>query len=253
MVALPALAARQLADMVDVRCPGCDASMTALRLAAHYGRETEVDHCATCGGLWFDALESQQLTAGAVLAVLDAIATVTSPAALRRRLACLRCGATLRAVTDVQRGTRFTYHACPARHGRFITAYQFLREKHLVRELSAEERLHLRASIQQVNCVNCGGPVALAGASTCPHCRTPVSTVDPGQLRRELEVLRQRDATAGRVDPTWPISVAHERARAERAWSGTDDGSGWLLDVMREGRAGGLLASALRLLTTKIR
>lgn len=227
--------------------------MDQLRLAAHYGRETDLDHCASCGGLWFDRLESQHLTAGGTLSLLERMADVPTPGAIRLQPRCVRCRAKLREVTDMQRGTRFTYHACPSGHGRFITAYQFLREKHLVRELSAQEVLELRAAIQQVNCVNCGGPVRLAGASACPHCATPVSAIDPAQLRRELTALRQRDNEEGRVDPTLPVRLAHERAKAERAWADAGEGLTWLQDALRHDTGEGLLASALRMLSTRIR
>lgn len=227
--------------------------MDQLRLAAHYHRETEVDHCRSCGGLWFDRHESQHLTAGGTLSLLERMADAAAPGAIRTRPRCVRCRAALREVTDVQRGTRFTYHTCPSGHGRFITAYQFLREKHLVRELSTQEVLELRAAIQQINCVNCGGPVRLAGASVCPHCATPVSAIDPAQLRRELTALRQRDDEAGRVDPTLPVRLAHERAKAERAWAEAGEGLTWLQDVLRHDTGDGLLASALRMLSTRIR
>jgi hypothetical protein len=227
--------------------------MTELRLAAHYGRETEVDHCRSCGGLWFDRLESQHLTAGGTLTLLEHIAEVAASSAIHVQPRCVRCRGKLREVTDMQRGTRFTYHACPSGHGRFITPYQFLREKHLVRELSAQEVLELRAAIQQINCVNCGGPVRLSGASVCPHCATPVSTIDPGQLRRELASLRQREAERGTVDPTLPVRLAHERAKAERAWADAGEGLTWLQDALRHDTADGLLASALRMLSRRVR
>ena len=227
--------------------------MALFRLPAHYGRVTDVDHCATCGGLWFDPSESHQLTAGATLTLLDRMAGVTSPAAVKGTLRCVRCRELLREVTDQQRGTRFMYHTCPSQHGRFITAYQFLREKHLVRELSPHEVLQLRASIQQINCVNCGGPVGLAGADACPHCRTPVSTVDPLQLRRELEALRERDEKNGTIDPALPITLAHERARAERAWSEAGEDLTWLQGALQDGGTEGLLGRALRLLATRSR
>ena len=227
--------------------------MVAIRLPAHYGREAEVDHCAACGGLWFDRLESQQLTAGGTLALLDRMAGVAGHAVVKARPRCLRCRGLLRKVTDQQRGTRFTYHVCPLRHGRFITAYQFLREKHLVRELSAQELLELRASIRQINCVNCGGPVGLAGTDACPHCRTPVSTIDPMQLRRELDALRTRDEKSGTIDPALPITLAHERARAERAWAEAGEGMTWLQEALRDGGTDGLLGRALRLLATRVR
>jgi hypothetical protein len=227
--------------------------MTEVRLAAHYGREAVVDHCASCGGLWFDGLESQQLTAGGTLELLELMADMATPRALGAQPRCLRCRRVLREVTDTQRGTRFTYHRCPEGHGRFITAYQFLREKHLVRELSTQELLQLRASIQQVNCVNCGAPVRLAGGSACIHCRTPVSTVDPAQLRVELQALQERDERSRTVDPTLPVRLAHERAKAERDWAAEGQDLSWMQDAMRIDANGGLLATALRMLTRRVR
>ncbi len=227
--------------------------MAELTLPAHYGRTVVVDHCGSCGGLWFDSLESQQLTAGATLDLLDRMAGVDGQGALRAAPRCVRCRQPLRETTDMQRGTRFTYHACPSRHGRFITSFQFLREKHLVRELSTQELLELRATIRQINCVNCGGPVALAGAAACAHCGTPVSTIDPRQLRRELEALRDKDARAGIVDPTLPIRLVHERARAEREWTADGGGAAWLQDLLSVDRHAGTLGAALRLLSRRIR
>lgn len=227
--------------------------MVELSLPAHYGRTVVVDHCGGCGGLWFDSLESQQLTAGGTLTLLDRMADGQGRAVGRTSLRCVRCRALLKPLTDLQRGTRFTYHACPSRHGRFITSFQFLREKHLVRELTTEELVALRATIRQINCVNCGGPVALAGVSACTHCGTPVSTIDPGQLRRELDALRRRDDQDGVVDPTLPIRLAHERARAERTWAAEGEGLTWMQDMLREPRYEGMLAAALRLLTMRIK
>lgn len=227
--------------------------MTEVRLEAHYGREAVVDHCAACGGLWFDGFESQQLTAGATLDLLELMADMAMPRAVGAQPRCVRCTRVLREVTDTQRGTRFTYHRCPAGHGRFITSYQFLREKHLVRELSTSELLQLRASIQQVNCVNCGAPVRLAGGSACTHCRTPVSTVDPAQLRAELQALRDRDERSRTVDPALPIRLAHERARTERDWAAAGQDLSWMQDAMRIDANGGLLATALRMLTRRVR
>lgn len=229
--------------------------MAELRLAAHYGREAVVDHCDGCGGVWFDRLESQQLTPGGTLRLLDRMADVKPSAsgAVARRPRCVRCQRSLREVTDSQRDTRFTYHACSEGHGRFISAYQLLREKHLVRELSTQELLQLRAAVQQINCVNCGAPVSLSGTSACPHCQTPVSTVDPAQLRRELDALRERDHPRSAIDPTLPVRLLHERARAERAWADAGEGLTWLQELVRNDTGDGVLGAALRLLGRRVR
>jgi hypothetical protein len=156
-------------------------------------------------------------------------------------------------VTDQQRATRFTYRRCPSGHGRFITSYHFLREKHLVRELTSAEVMQLRASIQQVNCVNCGAPVSLGETLTCSHCATPVSMVDPQQLRRELAVLAKADDGSRRIDPTLPIRLAQERAVAERTWASLADQRSWIQDVLLQDTAGaGIVQVAIKLLGTRL-
>ena len=102
--------------------------MDAVGLTARYGRVVEVDVCEGCGGLWFDHAESQQLSPGGTLKLLERI-TLRASRPIGPRSACPRCRQTLLEVHDQQRGTRFTYRRCPAGHGRFITAYHFLLEK----------------------------------------------------------------------------------------------------------------------------
>lgn len=223
--------------------------MDAVDLAARYGRSVTVDVCTGCGGLWFDHRESQQLSPGATLRLLDRI-TLRPARPIHARSACPRCRMTLLEVHDRQRATRFTYRRCPAGHGRFISAYQFLREKHLVRELTHTEVDEVRARIQQVNCVNCGAPVDLSGALVCAHCSTPVSMVDPEQLRRELSTLshaaRDRD-----VDPTLPIKLMQERAAAERVWAGLDSERSWV-DDLTSTRESGIAQAAIRLIGLRL-
>jgi hypothetical protein len=223
--------------------------MAAVGLAARYGRTVQVDVCDGCGGLWFDQAESQQLSPGATLSLLERI-TLRPSRPIQSRSACPRCRQTLMEVQDQQRATKFTYRRCPAAHGRFITAYHFLREKHLVRELTALEIDEVRSRIQQVNCVNCGAPINLAGGLACSHCRTPVSMVDPRQLRRELSALTLAEAPR-EVDPSLPLRLMRERAATERVWAGLPGERSWVSDLMAED-GGGIAQAAIRLLGMRI-
>lgn len=224
--------------------------MDAVGLAARYGRTLEVDVCDGCGGLWFDDAESQQLSPGATLRLLGRL-TLKPSRSVNARSACPRCRQALLEVHDQQRATKFTYRRCPSGHGRFITSYHFLREKHLVRELTALEIDEVRARIQQINCVNCGAPVGLSGPLTCGHCGTPVSMVDPHQLRRELGALSQSEAREGHVDPTLPVRLLRERAAAEKAWAGLPGERSWVADMLTE-PGGGIAQAAIRLLGLRI-
>jgi hypothetical protein len=232
-------------------CPGCGYAMDAVGLAARYGRIVQIDVCGGCGGLWFDNAESQQLSPGATLRLLERL-TLRPSRAVQARSPCPRCRQTLHEVHDQQRATKFTYRRCPSGHGRFITAYQFLREKHLVRELTGAEIDEVRARIQQVNCVNCGAPVGLSGTLACAHCGTPVSMVDPQQLRRELTTLHRADAEARALDPTLPIRLLQERAAVERAWAGMEENRSWVRDLMDD-EGGSIAHAAIRLLGMRVK
>ena len=224
--------------------------MDAVGLPARYGGHLQVDVCDGCGGLWFDAQESQQLSPAGTLKLLQRL-TLRPARQVQPRSPCARCRQTLLEVTDQQRATRFTYRRCPSGHGRFITAYHFLREKHLVRELTAPEIEEVRSRIQQINCVNCGAPIGLAGALACGHCGTPVSMVDPQQLRRELETLQRADPTGRPLDPTLPLRLLQQRAATERAWASLPGERSWVEELIDD-RGSGIAHAAIRLLGLRL-
>jgi hypothetical protein len=231
-------------------CPGCGYAMDGIGLPARYGRMLQIDMCGGCGGLWFDQQESQQLSPAGTLHLLERL-TFRPTRAVQPKSPCPRCRQTLLEVSDQQRSTKFSYRRCPSGHGRFITAYHFLREKHLVRELTAPEIDEVRARIQQVNCVNCGAPISLAGPLACGHCATPVSMVDPQQLRRELDSLSRADAGSRGIDPTLPMRLLQERAAAERAWSKLPGERSWVDDMMADHDAG-IAQAVIRLLGMRL-
>ena len=186
-----------------------------------YGRRLTIDVCHHCQCLWFDDQEFLQMTPGATLQLVASVAEdkelTRQPWAAAPR--CPRCARPLAETHDLQRSTRFTYYRCPAGDGRFITYYQFLRAKNFVRPLSEEEVRELRTRIQQINCANCGGPVNIERDAVCGFCRTPLAIIDPDQVRKTIEHLKEAAEGKQGVDPTLPVSLAMERLRGERAFA----------------------------------
>lgn len=186
-----------------------------------YGRRLTLDVCRQCQGIWFDGQELLQMTPGATLQLLAELAEERDGTRQPWHDAprCPRCARPLVETHDLQRNTRFTYARCPEGHGRFLTFYQFLRAKNLVRPPSAEELERLRAHIQQINCANCGAPVNVERDAACAFCHTPLAIIDPAQIRKTMAELAAVAEEKKGVDPTLPVSLAMERLRAERAFA----------------------------------
>ena len=149
----------------------------------------------------------------------------------------------------MQRATRFTYFRCPAGHGRVLTYYQFLRAKNFVRSLNADEVADLRRRIKQVNCANCGAPIDLGVNAVCSFCRTPVSMLDPDQMQKAVTQLKETAEAKSHVDPTLPLTLATQRAEAERAFAGASlAGRPSLVTDLLTGDSSDLLTAGLRAL-----
>jgi hypothetical protein len=207
-----------------VDCPACKTAMDAPSFERPYGQRVTIDVCRRCQCLWFDDQEFLQLTAGATL---ELVASVADDRAVTRgpwssAVRCPRCHLRLAETHDIQRSTRFTYHRCPAGHGRLLTYYQFLRAKNFVRPLSEEEVRELRAHIQQINCANCGAPVNVERNAVCGFCRTPLAIIDPDQVKKTLGELKAAAEEKKSVDPALPVTLALERLRIERMSAGMD-------------------------------
>ena len=214
-----------------------------------YGRSVALDICQACQGMWFDDLELLQLTPGATLRLFAEVNTESAAATtpLSARLACPRCTQPLVEARDRQRNTRFSYFRCPAGHGRYLTFFQFLRAKNFVRSLDAREIAELRRRIRQVNCANCGAPVDIERYVRCGSCRSPVSMIDPEQVRKVVDELRRSEARRLESDPTLPVQLLVERARAERAFA-APAGRLALLDLLDGSRSPNLVDAGLRTL-----
>jgi hypothetical protein len=212
-----------------MQCPSCTAAMTAVTLDGHLGTKVDLDLCAGCQVIWFDHLESPRLSPGATLSLFRTIGErkQTAPPPLIDPLKCPRCDLRLLLTNDRQRNTPFRYRRCAREHGRLITFFDFLREKDFVRPLSTRQIAELRASVQTVNCSNCGAPIDLSRASACAHCSTPLSMLDLSQIETMAAHLHKADEASRTIDPDLHGRLAREHAlfealRAEAAAVRTD-------------------------------
>ncbi len=185
--------------MATLTCPGCRGAMTALEVnRVPVGASTlTVDVCANCHALWFDAMESVQLSPEGTLILFRTIHAAGTPAETlaAARLPCPRCETPLDLTQDVQRTTRFTYFRCRRGHGRFTPFVQFLREKNFIKPVSAAELERLKKLVRVIQCSSCGAPVDLAHDIACRYCRAAIAVLDSEAVAR---TLRELDAAAAR-------------------------------------------------------
>ena len=183
------------AETARATCPSCRAAMAPVLLDAHYGGTVQLDACHSCQALWADDRETLRLTPGATLQVFERIHERRDEprAPLAARLQCPRCDLRLLETHDRQRDTAFRYWRCGRGHGRFITFFDFLREKEFVRPLSPAQLSELRSRVRSVNCSNCGAPIDLRQATACGYCHTALAMLDFQQVHRMLASLREAE------------------------------------------------------------
>lgn len=215
-------------------CPACGSGMRESVHDGQYGRRIALDLCAGCNGIWFDSMESHQLTPGATLALLkemgEAVAQANRPVADRKP--CPRCRTPLVRQVDKQRTTTFEVFRCSSGHGRYMTFGAFLRAKNFTRDLTPLEIHELRKHVQSVRCTGCGAAVDVRERSVCTFCRAPIAMIDPDQLQKTVAALQERelrrpepgapavpDQPFAGVDPTLPLRLAQERMRSERVFA----------------------------------
>ena len=192
-------------------------------LGGHHGRTVTIDVCVGCQALWFDARESLSLTPASTLALFRIIGERVKrpdkrPADLEK---CPRCRGRLRATSDMQRSTRFEYLRCPNGHGRFITFYEFLREKDFIRPLTPAQIAELSRNLHSINCANCGAPVNLASGAACAHCGTELSMLDLRQAEALIAQLQKAEARANQpIDLSLPLKLAQARREVEALFAG---------------------------------
>jgi len=194
----------------SLTCPGCRNPMKAIDLERHAAGTLVVDLCNGCQALWFDAMESPQLSPKATLELFCAIndARPEVHRTLPRHMTCPRCDTPLAPARDVQHTTRFSYYRCPRGHGRLTPFFQFLREKNFLRQVPKEELERLKSLVRIIRCSSCGAPIDLAKSTACEFCRAPITVLDPEAASRAV-----RDLTTAEARGTPPMDDA-ERAAA---------------------------------------
>lgn len=194
-----------------------------------YGADVELDLCFACHVMWLDNRESIQLSPKGTMDLFRVLHEHRDDPrhALRERLTCGRCKRRLTLSRDIGKGGRFSYYACPQKHGRLTPFSEFLKEKQFVRELSQTEQNRVRAELKHVQCSSCGAPVDLVKSFQCGHCGSPIAVLDADAVEKTLLQLEEADARrAG--DPA--VKEARARAlaametlktRSERLWEGS--------------------------------
>jgi hypothetical protein len=207
--------------------------MDRLGMGGIYGADVELDLCYACHVIWLDNRESIQLSPKGTLDLFHVLHEHRDDPrhALGQRLACARCKRRLALNRDIGKGGRFSYYACPQKHGRLTPFSEFLKEKQFVRELSATEQNRLRAELKRVQCSSCGASVDLMKAFQCGHCGSPLAVLDADAVEKTLAQLGEADARRS-GDPAARESRARAlaametlRTRPERLWDREPIGS----------------------------
>lgn len=196
--------------------------MTRHALQGYLGRPLDIDSCARCQVFWFDGRESLHVAPATTLGLFKVVGEAARQQprqALSSVMRCPTCRAQLRLTHDKQRNVPFTYFRCPHDHGRLTSYFDFLRQKNLIRPLTAEQLTELRRNVQTINCANCGAPVDLVNHSACAHCGTPLSIVDLQQAGAVIEQLRAAAHPDPAVDPDLPMRLAAARREVDRAFA----------------------------------
>ena len=171
--------------------------MQAIDLERRAAGTLVVDLCEPCQALWFDPMESPQLSPGATLELFRAIND--SRPEVRRTLPqtmnCPRCDTPLAETQDLQHTTRFSYYRCMRGHGRLTPFFQFLREKNFIRPIPQEELERLKSLVRIIRCSSCGAPIDLATSTACEFCRAPIAILDPDAARRAVHELTTAEAS----------------------------------------------------------
>ena len=103
-----------------MQCPKCTAEMKVRQY-----KGIEYDQCASCGGLWFDALEAEELVETKNAAQLDTGKPATGSAANKNRSAsCPKCQIAMLPVHDLEQ-PHIQLEACPTCHGTYFDAGEF--------------------------------------------------------------------------------------------------------------------------------
>lgn len=222
-----------------MNCPGCGHQATPEVYEGNYTPRVELDVCHHCNSLWFDGRESLALTPGATVKLFHSMYDRREQARQPHQAlkACPRCQGELKETFDKRQTTQFTYFRCDA-HGRFITFFQFLREKGFVRQASPAELDDLKARVKVVQCSNCGAPVPLSQTSHCQHCQAPICFLGGEKLEGTLRDLSEKEDKRQRVDPLVSARLVMDQLSVGRFYQQLDRedrGQGLGTDLMSIG------------------
>ena len=165
--------------------------MQRLTLAGHYGQRVDLDLCRHCDLVWFDGVETAQLSSGPALLELIgqmALSHDLPHEMLRADARCPRCAGALALVHNQSRWGHSSQLQCVRRHGAYQSFAQFLEEKGLLRPMSRLDRARLVRDRGRVECVNCGGSIGIDD-ERCPYCQSVPSLLDVARLARALDPL----------------------------------------------------------------
>jgi len=178
----------------SVGCPNCYRAMERRNLERFDGGELAVDLCFRCRVIWFDAMESPQLAAGAVMELLHMIRGqgVEPRQLLRDILNCPHCRLPLLRTDDLVKGGRIRYFRCEQDRGRLTPFLQFLIEKQFVRVMTRQEIRRLGLEVRQAACSCCGAPIDLLKQDRCEHCMAPFAVLDADAVERAARVWAER-------------------------------------------------------------
>ncbi len=203
-----------------IACPSCSQTMERIELPQKNGGSVALDLCFPCQGIWFDAFESTQITAGGIVDLFKTIHAHRDEPRRQHSLTprCPRCNDVLLAGLDLVRGGRFTYHRCLQNHGRFTAFAQFMIEKGFVRQLAPAEITALAARVGTVHCTGCGAPIDIRTESACPHCASPISILDAEAVDKALADYEKKGTSQPAHDPEALADaiIAIEKQRSQR-------------------------------------
>lgn len=175
-------------------CPACQHPLRHLALEGHYGKSVDVDLCADCHVVWFDAFESVRLSGLGWVQLLRAmVAQPASRAVLPRDMFCVRCSGPLCAVRNQTRFGRTAAMECRRCHGQLQTFTLLLAERGLLRQVLPADRRSLAQEGRTLQCLQCGAGDHAPEAAHCVYCESPLLMVDVPRLASAL-LVRHGDA-----------------------------------------------------------
>lgn len=197
--------------------------------------QVALDICYPCNAIWFDPMESSELTPGSIIELFRQIHQHRNDGRrlLSAKCNCPVCARTLMLVNDLERSGRFSYYRCPEGHGRLTSFFQFLREKQFVRSLTAVELNGLKAKVAQVRCSGCGAPIDLQKDTACSYCGSPISILDPDAVEKMLQQLQDKEQRRPSRDPAglgdWSVDTGRGKRLSGLAdplfWTGQTESS----------------------------